>query len=450
MIKCQIPKTFLSTLLVTALVLSTIISVNAASFKDLADTNEHYAAIEYLKAKGILSGYPDGTFQPQKPINRAEALKMLLLANNPCRGEACMSPTGILLKFPDVDKNDWFYDYVAKGFDLKIVEGYPDATFKPENSINLAESLKIISLAFQLPVPPKPLGAAPYPDVAQDLWFAPYVQYAKDKQFISARDDGNLHPERYVNRGEFAEIVYRLLYVREKKLENFPLSTNWPVFTHPTGHYSLKYPFEWTKIMADTQTIFWKQDVSAGQVSFARVFPNSATVVVAVDSNTAKLSLENYLAKVSYDAAAVKQKITLNSYPFSSVAIASSGLKDFYLELPNKTILIVYSQVGSGALRPQLEEEIRNLVGSIRYVEKEGQSTKEALLSDIRQSLLAPGKGKTSIKLLSDAIIIETDTIGIGTGPVDYYYSAQYDVTVKYERGSDVLLAMKTGRVTTF
>ncbi len=429
---------------VIALVLLTIIPVNAASFKDLAETNEHYAAIEYLKAKGILSGYPDGTFQPQKPINRAEALKMLLLAIK----SAFDSKTE--LKFPDVAKNDWFYDYVAKGFDLKIVEGYPDTTFKPENNINLAESLKIISLSFQLPVPPKPLQAAPYADVARDVWYADYVQYAKDKQFIAARDDGNLHPELHVSRGEFAEIVYRLLYVREKKLENFPLNTNWPVFTHPTEHYSLKYPFEWTKIVADTQTIFWKRDAPSGQVSFARVFPNSATVVVAVDPNTAKLSLENYLAKISYDAAAVKQKLVLNGYPFSSIAIPASGLKDFYFELPNKTILIVYSQTGSGALQPQLEEEIRYLVGSIRYSEQGGQENKETLLSDIRQNLLTPGKGKTAIKLLPDAIIIETDTIGIGTGPVDYYYSAKYDVTVKYERNSDVLLAMKTARVTAF
>lgn len=420
------------------------IFVQAASFKDVAENTEYYSAIEYLKTKNVVSGYPDGTFQPQQSINRAEALKILLLAI-----KASLDSKTTLV-FPDVDPKDWFYGYVAKGFESKIVEGYPDKKFRPENNINLAESLKIIALSFNLPLPAKPLSSSPFPDVPVDIWYSTYVKYAKDKQFIAARDDGLLHAERYPSRGEFSEIIYRLLYTREKKLEIFPLSTNWPVFTHPTDHYALSYPFDWIKIAAGNQTIFWKQDKKLEQISFARIFPNSATVVVAVEQNPQKLNLDKYLAKLQYDTGAVIQKSRLNEYPLTSIAIPASGLKDFYFELPNKTILIIYSQIGTGPLRSKLEEEILNLVNSVRYNETESKVDKETFLSDIRQNLLVPEKGKSTLKRFIDVVVIETDTIGIGTGPVDYYYSAQYDVTMKYERRSDVLLAMKTGRVTTF
>ena len=52
--------------------------------------------------------------------------------------------------------------------------------------------------------------------------------------------------------------------------------------------------------------------------------------------------------------------------------------------------------------------------------------------------------------LFTDLKLFETDTIGIGTGPVDYYYSALYDTTLKYERSSDTLLAMKQGKTWAF
>ena len=60
------------------------------------------------------------------------------------------------------------------------------------------------------------------------------------------------------------------------------------------------------------------------------------------------------------------------------------------------------------------------------------------------------GQGKTAISLFSDALMIETDTIGIGTGPVDYYYSAWADVTLKYERSYDILLDLEEGQTTAF
>ncbi len=425
-------------------------AVSASSFADVPDNSEHFAAVEYLKAKGVINGYPDGSFQPAKSINRAEALKILLL------GTATPIESTKNIIFPDVAASDWFYPYVRKASEVGIVEGYPDGKFKPQNTINLAESLKVILLSFQAKLP-NDVSADPYPDVSKDVWYAPYAWYSKEKVITEPRDDGSLHAEREMTRAEFAEIVYRLMYIREKSLEKFPLSTNWPVFQHPTDHYSVKYPFSWLKIQAGNHMVFWKQDAGNNQTSFARIFPNSATVYMVVDENKNHVSLDAYLAQLQYDDSAVTQKSTLNGYPYASVAIAASGLQDFYLELPNKTFMIVYTQMGNGPLRPMLDEQIRFMLGTVRYNENNpvvssGTSAVSTpdFLSEMRKNLLVKAKGKSFLDQMADAVVIETDTIGIGTGPVDYYFSALYNVTVKYERGSDTLLAMKDGKTTAF
>lgn len=416
----------------------------AASFPDVPENSEHYAAVEYLKVKGIISGYPDGTFQPDRNINRAETVKILLTATG-----TKLDSTQVI-NFPDVHESDWFFPYIRKAYELKIIEGYADGKFKPENNINLAESLKVILLSFQLQIPGS-LTADPYLDVDKGTWYAPYAQYSKDKNTIMAQDDGELHAERLMSRAEFAEIIYRLMYIKEKNLDTFPLSTNWPTFTHPTNHYLVAYPFDWLKISAGEQIVFWKQDIENNQVSFARIYPNSATVIIAVDKNSDKLTLDQYLGKLQYDTSAIQQKSTLNSYPYASVALPSNGLEDFYFELPNHTILIAYTQIGIGALKPQLVEEVRYIIGSIRYSEQSSAiSDQQAFLSEINKNLLVQGKGKSILGQIPDAQIIETDTIGIGTGPIDYYYSVIYDVTIKYERNSDTLIALKNGKTTAF
>ena len=60
------------------------------------------------------------------------------------------------------------------------------------------------------------------------------------------------------------------------------------------------------------------------------------------------------------------------------------------------------------------------------------------------------GTGKAAMQVAGNWDLIETDTIGVGTGPVDYYYSTSLDVTLKYERSFDVLLDLRDGRTTAF
>ncbi|PIC99878.1 S-layer homology domain-containing protein [Sporosarcina sp. P29] len=61
-----------------ALVASAVAPVAfAAEFTDVKDNNSHKAAIDALSDAGVISGYPDGTFQPNKTLTRSDVAKLM-------------------------------------------------------------------------------------------------------------------------------------------------------------------------------------------------------------------------------------------------------------------------------------------------------------------------------------------------------------------------------------
>ena len=91
-------------------------------------------------AEGIVEGYEDGSFRPDAPINRAEALKILLEAT---KLQALEEPFE-QQEFSDVPEDAWFAPYVERLVEYAIVEGYEDGTFRPQQHITRAEASKIL------------------------------------------------------------------------------------------------------------------------------------------------------------------------------------------------------------------------------------------------------------------------------------------------------------------
>ncbi|MBD3328125.1 hypothetical protein GF340_02355, partial [Candidatus Peregrinibacteria bacterium] len=154
-------------------------TVNALSFPDVSDTNPHNKAIDYLSDIGILSGYSDQTFKPYRLVNRAEFLKIVLEASQIQTNET--TPTN----FTDINNNAWYAKYVRTAYHEGWIEGYPDGTFKPENTINQVEALKIIGEVQNWQTATS--FERPFSDVPFTAWYAPFVTYAKDKNFLFTR-----------------------------------------------------------------------------------------------------------------------------------------------------------------------------------------------------------------------------------------------------------------------
>ena len=174
-------------------------------FSDVGSGNTHFKAISYLKQKNIISGYDDGTFQPDKTVNRAEALKILLGGLNIAPDSAPK------LKFSDTDTTAWYAPFVSAAVNNSIVAGYKDGTFQPATTVNRAEYLKMLVGAAH-ETPPTSLSL-PYTDVKSTDWFAPFVQFAVNKNLLMTTT-GTLSPTDGMTRGEVADTLYRLLITR--------------------------------------------------------------------------------------------------------------------------------------------------------------------------------------------------------------------------------------------
>lgn len=116
----------------------------------------------------------------------------------------------IVSAFSDIRDGSTLDNMIQTLEDEGILSGYPDGSFRPEQSINRAEALKIIFATVQEKNIPS-ISENPFPDVPKNQWFAPYISAAKDRGVIKGYPDGNYRPDQFVNRAEFIHITMNAL-----------------------------------------------------------------------------------------------------------------------------------------------------------------------------------------------------------------------------------------------
>jgi murein DD-endopeptidase MepM/ murein hydrolase activator NlpD len=118
-----------------------------------------------------------------------------------------------ILPFKDTDKSEWYGNYLYTAMNLGIVEGYPDGTFKPTASVNKVEFLKMLINGMNIDIDPNN-NRTPFSDVDRSQWYAPYVKFAIDKNIIDTSGN-NFNPGEAMQRDEVAEAIYRIKILSE-------------------------------------------------------------------------------------------------------------------------------------------------------------------------------------------------------------------------------------------
>ena len=101
------------------------------TFDDVPADAWYTEAVNTLASLDILNGVGNNKFEPERSITRAEFTTIAMRFTN-----GTLSGTNI---FPDVNPNDWFYDYVVGSIQYGWINGYPDGTFGPNDAITRAE-----------------------------------------------------------------------------------------------------------------------------------------------------------------------------------------------------------------------------------------------------------------------------------------------------------------------
>jgi len=148
--------------------------------------------IEELAAKQAITGYDDGTFKPKTVINRAEFLTLLM------RSQSQVEPVvGGRRCFTDVNPDAWYAKWVCTAERRKIVGGYPDGNFRPEEPVNIAEAHAMLLRLLEVGVT----------EEAGEKWYEPYSEFLHDQEIVSKY---SYIPWNPLLRERAADLVYKL------------------------------------------------------------------------------------------------------------------------------------------------------------------------------------------------------------------------------------------------
>ena len=124
-------------MLLAAVLLCT--AVSAATFSDVDENEEYAQAINYVSSIGLMVGYGDGTFQPDKTVSRAEMATILCKMMGKDRD---LKQDGSV--FSDVPTTHWGNGYVVKAASLGYLSGYGNGKFGPDDTVTYEQVLTMI------------------------------------------------------------------------------------------------------------------------------------------------------------------------------------------------------------------------------------------------------------------------------------------------------------------
>lgn len=427
----------------------------ASNFSDVPGTHKNSTAIQSLKDTGIITGYSDGTFRPDKKISRAETTAIILRSIG-----ITAVKTNARMPFTDVPEDVWYFPIIQKGVAMGKLKGYPDKTFRPNKPITLPEAIELTLKFFQVGVSKVGVAEVIYDGLDTDAWYSKQVQYAKNKNLIEPDIKGHIDPSAALTRGDVAEIIFRMRSVQSTG-QPFDITSGWITTEHSDNFWKIKHPVDWEIFKGIQNSTIWKP--APMQVFFTRVWPQSARLSISVVENPNNLTAAQYFAnlKNAYIKGYKDVKkmgftdVTVSGRPAMRFSISERRILDLALQLPNKKFLMFYGEYGEAPTGEFFRKQLDAAIMSYQYIERPAEPPKpiiplEDRLSTLRENILISDKWKDISPLFPDKKVISTDAIGIGTGPVDYYHSAEAGYTIKLERSSGTVLNVKEGKTDTF
>jgi hypothetical protein len=178
------------------------------TFSDLPSSHWAYGVVREICRKGIISGYPDGTFSPEKSITRAEFTKLIAGAT----GLAEVKPAKP--SFADVKPGDWYYGYVEAAAGAGLVTGMETGDFLPNERITREQLAVILVRGLQRETAAQAI-VDPKTEFVDDRGIAPwakgYVVEAVRGGLISGYPDGTFGPKNSATRAEACAMISRYL-----------------------------------------------------------------------------------------------------------------------------------------------------------------------------------------------------------------------------------------------
>lgn len=177
------------------------LQAQVALFPDLRTNFWYSDSIQYIFDRGVVTGYPDGTYRPSATITRADAMTMI--------GRALgMKTDAASHYFNDVKTGSYAAGYINKAYELGYIKGLPNGNFQPEAPIKRGDMAVIMKRVFELTAS----GNSSFSDVSATKYYAEAIQAAYESGIVQGYDiDNTFRPEASITRAENAEILSKSL-----------------------------------------------------------------------------------------------------------------------------------------------------------------------------------------------------------------------------------------------
>ncbi len=144
-----------------------------------------------------VQGFPEGTFQPDTQLTRAQAAQMVCrLLADPNGGSGGCS-------YQDVPADQWYAQAVTALCRLGLFDD--GAAFRPNDVITRAEFVDLL-----VRLRPEAAGTASFSDVPAGHWAARQIGAAVALGWINGYPDGTFGPEKGLTRAEVCAVVNRV------------------------------------------------------------------------------------------------------------------------------------------------------------------------------------------------------------------------------------------------
>jgi hypothetical protein len=178
-------------------------------FSDVLPGSTFYEYVQCLACRGVLGGYPDGTYRPNDGVTRGQLSKIVSNAagwSEPVAGQT----------FTDVPPDSTFYLYIERMSSRGIISGYPDGTFRPANPATRGQISKIVARARGFE---DPKTFQMFEDVPLDSTFYLWIENLAERGIMNGYPCGGpgepcgvdnksyFRPGNNATRGQVAKIV---------------------------------------------------------------------------------------------------------------------------------------------------------------------------------------------------------------------------------------------------
>lgn len=183
------------------------------SYTDVDQAQWYHNAVDYVLGNGLMNGTEKNTFSPDETLTRGMVVTVLGRA----AGVKTTDYTGT--SFKDVKAGSWCAPYVAWAAENKVVNGYEDGTFKPDQNVTREEMVAMLYRYCQSAGKTAQTEAAAL-DAFSDktsvsAWALPAMQWAVANGVVNGVSSTKLEPNGQATRAQFAKIV--MVYLENLK-----------------------------------------------------------------------------------------------------------------------------------------------------------------------------------------------------------------------------------------